>query len=263
MKSCTLAMIALWAAAVPAAARAGAQACWFERGVVVVPAAVAGIAGDYILDTGAPATQLHETRAQGAGVTATALVGDVRIAGQRVTDRTIAVADLDARTWAFPTPIAGVIGADVLSGFVVDVSFAPCRVAIHAAGAAPAFAGRSLPLRILGGLPTVTADASDGASTLSGDFVPATGADAAVRLDGRLAGAPGAERAEDVLPDGPRRATLSSLRVAGAAFRNLPGGLLRAEDAPGAVGVLGPPVLARWRLRFDFPGRRLVLAPAR
>jgi len=39
--------------------------------------------------------------------------------------RPVEVADLDLRTGAAPTPIVGVIGADVLRPYVLDVSFAP------------------------------------------------------------------------------------------------------------------------------------------
>jgi hypothetical protein len=104
---------------------AGESPCWFEEGAVVVPAVVAGAAGDYILDTGTARTQLHETRAQAEGFAASELTGDVRLAGLTLKRRPVQVQDLDARTYAFPTPIAGVIGADVLSGFVVDVSYQP------------------------------------------------------------------------------------------------------------------------------------------
>ena len=130
-------------------ARAAASGCWFERGVVVVPAAVAGIAGDYILDTGSATTQIHETRAQMAGITEATLSGEVRLAGMRWPDRPVQVVDLDARTYAFPTPIAGVIGADMLSGYVVDLAVSPCRVAIWKPGSAPQFrAQQRLPMDV-------------------------------------------------------------------------------------------------------------------
>jgi len=264
VKPTAFVLVAAWAVVVPAAAQAGAAACWFEEGAVVVPAVVAGVAGDYILDTGTPTTQLHETRAQGAGFIATALTGEVRVAGERLAGRPVAVVDLDPRTWAFRTPIAGVIGADVLAGYVVDVSFAPCRVALYRPGHEPAFGrGLSLPMRRLGGLPVVTARVSDGASVLEGDFVPASGADTAVRLDPRLAQVPGAARAQDVAPYGARRAQVAALTFAGRRFERVAGGLLDATDAPGAAGVVGAPALALWRLRFDFPRGRLRLAPAR
>ena len=48
-------------------------------------------------------------------------------------------ADIDVRTGLLPTPIAGVIGADVLRAYVLDVRYVPCRVALSRAGHAPRF----------------------------------------------------------------------------------------------------------------------------
>ena len=102
--------------------------------MVVVGAEVMGVPGDYILDTASPHTQLADSQAQTAGFAETALTGEVRLAGVVARNRPVAVEVLDLRTGALPTPIAGVIGADVLRGYVVDVSFAPCRVALRPAG---------------------------------------------------------------------------------------------------------------------------------
>ncbi|WP_312165846.1 hypothetical protein [Phenylobacterium sp.] len=254
------AALALAVALAPAAAQAGETACWYERGVVVAPASIAGLAGDYILDTGSPVTQLHETKAQAAGLVDPAQRGPIRIAGLTLPDRPFAVADLDARTYAFPTPIAGVIGADLLSAYVVDVSFAPCKVSIYPHGKAPRLAaGAALPLHTRDGVATAHAAVSDGPRALAGDFVVATGSDTAVRLSQDLASAPGVAKPEDILPYGERRARLRAASFAGTLFENLDGGL--TAETQGA-GVLGAPLLTRWRLRFDFPGGRLLLAPA-
>jgi hypothetical protein len=115
------------------------QACWFENGAVVIAASVAGIAGDYLLDPSTPITLLHNTRAQAAGLEATALSAAIRLPGQTLLAQPIEVADLDARSAGFDTPIAGVIGADVLGQLVVDLGFAPCRVRFSRPGQAPAF----------------------------------------------------------------------------------------------------------------------------
>ena len=166
-----LALAVLWL--VPAPAQAAG--CWLEHGVVVVPASVAGVAGDYILDTGSPTTQLHETRAQMEDLPP-AFRGRVRVDGLNLADRPVVVVDLDARTYAFPTPIAGVIGADLLSAHVVDVSFEPCRVEIWPADRAPRFgADRRLAMTMAGGSPVVDAAAADGPRTAVGRFVVATG----------------------------------------------------------------------------------------
>jgi hypothetical protein len=247
-----LALAALWLVPAPA----NAAACWFEQGVVVVPASVAGIAGDYILDTGSATTQLHETKAQMEGLPP-AFRGEVRLGGLRLPDRPVVVVDLDARTYSFPTPIAGVIGADVLSAYVVDISFAPCRVEIWRAGEAPRVRALAvLPMRLASGVPVVDAAIADGPRTAVGGFVVSTSLDSAVRLDQALAGVPGA-KAEDVAPYGPRRARLRALSLAGTLFENLLAGL--QPHVEGAVGAIGPPVLSRWRLRFDFPRGRLIL----
>src|SRR5437899_8663167 len=86
-----------------APASAGETACWFENGVVVVPAEVMGVSGDFILDTATPHTQLAETQAQAAGFAETQLSGEVRLAGPTLAGRPVAVADLDMRTGALPT----------------------------------------------------------------------------------------------------------------------------------------------------------------
>src|SRR5260221_237262 len=139
--------MALIAALAATPAAAGETACWFENNVVVVPAEVMGVAGDYILDTATARTMLGDSQAQTAGYAGTALTGAVRLAGLTLRGRPVAVANLDLRTGALPTPIAGVIGADVLRAYVLDVSFAPCRVALRPAARAGRFAARaSLPL---------------------------------------------------------------------------------------------------------------------
>ena len=62
MKTALLALAACVAASTPA--RAGEAACWYENGVVVVTAEVAGVVGDFILDTGQARTQLAETQVE-------------------------------------------------------------------------------------------------------------------------------------------------------------------------------------------------------
>ena len=144
-----------------------------------------------------------------------------------------------------------------MSAYVVDVSFAPCRVEIWRAGKAPRFRfDQSLPMRAAGVLPVISASVADGPRTAMGGLVVSTGLDSAVRLDEALAGVPGA-KADDVAPYGPRRARLRALSIAGELFENVPSGL--RPHLEGAVGAVGAPMLARWRLRLDFPRGRLFL----
>jgi hypothetical protein len=252
-------LILLAAVLWPSAAHAGESACWFEAGVLVVPAEVAGVAGDYLLDTGSPRTLLDETPAQSAGITPTELAGRVRLAGLVVEQQPIAVAKLDARVWRLPTPVAGVIGADLLRGLVLDVRFEPCRVGLWRPAEAPPFpAGLVLPLGWAEGRPTAPARVAEGSRTLSGDFVLATGSDVAVRLRDDLADAPGAARREDLYPDGALRPRLRALSFAGDLFENPSSGLVAKADTA-AAGVIGAPVLSGYRLRFDLPAARLQL----
>jgi hypothetical protein len=243
----------------PAAACAGESRCWYEAGVLVVPAEVMGVAGDYVLDTGAPATLIADTQAQAAGFAATALNGEVRLAGLTLKDRPVAVAVLDARLRYLPTPVAGVIGTDVLAGHVLDVRFRPCRIGLWRPGEAPRLGRRTrLPLAWSAGRPVAAAAVAAGGRTLAGDFVLATGSDTPVRLRDDLADAPGAAKREGVYPFGGIAARLRALSFAGDLYENLPAGLL-AKAGTEAAGEIGAPVLAHYRLRFDFPGLELDL----
>ena len=243
-------------------ALAGEAACWFENGVVVVGAEVMGVPGDYILDTATPSTQLADSQAQAAGFAGTALIGDVRLAGVVARRRPVAVAALDLRTGALPTPIAGVIGADVLRGYVVDVSFVPCRVALRPAHrASPFHAEASLPMTWVANRPVVVAAAADGPHAFAGAFTPAIGADTGVRLSDALAKVVGAAKPKELYPYGVYRPRLRAFSFAGVLSENLPAGLVEAED-PGLAGQIGAPILSHWRLRFDFPAGRLLLGPA-
>ena len=250
----------MFAAGLTAPAWAGEVACRFEDGVIVVPAEVAGIAGDYILDTGSAQTTLHETKAQTEGIEATELVGRVRLAGAEIKDQALAVVDLDVRTWNLPSAVIGLIGADVLTGFVVDVSFSPCRVRLWRPGEAPLFRGKELALDRDLGRPTARASVSDDAHEVAGPFVIATGSSAPVRLADDLAQASEGGSPE-LYPQGKWFARLPQVTFAGRTGRDVAAGLMKPEGD--VVGVLGGPVLARFRLRFDFPAGRLTVAPAR
>lgn len=251
------------ALACPLAARAGEAPCWFERGVVVVTAEVAGVVGDYILDTGAPQTVLAETQAQTFGYEATELTGDVALAGVRTAALPLVVQDIDVRTGLLPTPIAGIIGADALKPYVLDLRLGPCRVALNLPGRAPAFPrGPVLPLAWIAGVPTTGAAASDGPKALTGAFALATGSDTAVRLADAYAAAPGAAKPQELYPYGVLRPELRALSFASRIAESVPAGLIKSPD-PEIVGEIGAPLLSDWRLRFDFPADRLRLAPYR
>ncbi len=89
-------------------ARAGETLCWFENGAVIAPAAIADMAGDYVIDLSAPRTLLHNTKAQMAGITTETITLPVQIAGLTVPAVSVTVADLDDRGAGFAAPIVGV-----------------------------------------------------------------------------------------------------------------------------------------------------------
>jgi hypothetical protein len=243
-------------------ALAGTEACWFENNVIVVGAEVMGVPGDYILDTATPHTILADSQAQTAGYVETALNGPVRFAGVTIPNRPVQVLAIDLRTGALPTPIAGVIGADVLRGFVLDVSFRPCRVTLSPKARTRFPAKVTLPMDWVADRPVVRVAVADGPRAFSGAFTPGIGADTAIRLSDALAAAPGAPKPKEVYPFGVAFPRLRALSFAGRLTENLPAGLMKAED-PALAGQIGTQLLAHYRLRFNFPAGKLLLAPAR
>lgn len=257
-------LIGLAALACATRAQAGLVRCWYENQVVVVGAEVMGVAGDFILDPATPHTQLADSQAQAAGYAGADLRGRVRVAGVTVRDAAVAVAPLDLRTGALPTPVAGVIGADVLKGLVLDIDFRPCRIRLSRPGAAGPFRSlRTLPLAWIAGRPVVRAAVSDGPHALSGGFSVGLGADTEVRVSDAAARAPqassGAAKPKEAYPYGVLRPRLRAFSFAGGLVENLPAGLMAAED-PALVGQIGAPILSRFRLRLDLASDRLMLA---
>lgn len=236
-------------------AQAGETTCWFENGAIVAPAVIADMAGDYVIDLSAPRTLLHETRAQMAGLTEPEFIASVQVAGLKTPDVSVKIADLDARGAGFVTPIAGVIGMDVLAGHSVEIDFARCQLRIDR----PWRARRQVvfPVEVIDGLPTVPAAVSDGPRAFSGAFAIDTASLAMARLSTRDAGATGKldPNARHKAP-----ARLRALSIGGVLAENVPASL--ADDLPeGVAGTLGTGLWARHRLRLDAAGRTLAVAP--
>ena len=234
------------------AARAGETACWFENGAVVVPAAFGDIAGDYILDTSAPASLLHVTTAQTFGIETPTARARLKLAGERMAGFEMKVADLDARSRPFVTGIAGVIGADALAPFVTEIATSPCRVRLFRRSRGTPGPIR-LPLRVVGGVPAVRAAISDGVTSRSGWFAIDTGAGPSLIAGARLTRTP----AEGTDP--PVR--LRALSLGGWLFEQTPAGLM-ADPPPGLSGSIGMAAWARFRLRLDERHGWLELSPA-
>ncbi len=248
------------ALAASAQARAGETQCWYEKGAIVVAAAAGDISGDFIFDLSAPHSELHVTRAQGAGYDQDVVRAPLRLAGERIAAADFQVADLDGQSWGFPTSINGVIGADVLKDYVVDIQYRPCRLALWRRRA-PAFAAsRTLPLRWVAGAPALRATASDGITTLPGWYALDT-ASAGARIAAGRAVLSRSPKGVDPASRSTPPARLRALSVGEIFVENLPAGL--EPDAPKALaGSIGNVVWDRYRLRADLQRGKLELSPA-
>ncbi len=252
---------ALLAAVAAGAARAGETRCWIDHGALVVPAAFGDIAGDFILDLAAPGGLLHVTRAGMAGHEEPAVTAPLRLAGATFPAVTLTVADLDARTRPFGTVINGVIGADALRAYVVELNPDPCRLRLvpAAPARAPARGALRLTVTALNGRPTVQASVTDGVRIRAGGFALGTGAWESTVVKARLARP--APTASGPVPPSSR---LRGVEVAGTLFEQVPA---RPDaQAPGsddaALGVIGLSVWSHWRLRLDQTNGVLDLTPA-
>ncbi len=160
------------------------------------------------------------------------------------------VADLDYRSVGFVTPVAGVIGADILDRYVVSIDFSPCRLRLDPLGQRFTGASRPLTVTMVHGMPTVLAAASSGDRGLQGPFALDTASNGGVRARGAA--------------DAPRQkpaGTLRGLSWNGALRQNLPA--VKAGDLPeGVVGALGVQVLSDYSLRLDPQAGLLWLTPS-
>lgn len=252
---CRVPVLALSFVLSAGAAQAGETACWFENGAVVAPAVIGDMAGDYVIDLSAPRTLLHETKAQMAGITEPELPLSVEVAGLKTPAVPIRVADLDARGAGFVTPIAGVIGMDVLAGHSVEIDFAHCRIRIDQ----PWRARRQvvLPVEVVEGLPTIVANVSDGPVARQGAFAIDTASKAMARLSTREAAA---TSKLDMTARHKAPARLRALSIGGVLAENVPASL--ADDLPeGVAGTLGTGLWGRHRLRLAADARTLSVAP--
>jgi hypothetical protein len=239
-------------------ARAGEAACWFENGAVVVPAEVGGVAGDWLIDPSAPRTLLHETRARMEGLPPV-FAARARLAGVSLDGLQVTVADLDGRAPGFPTPIAGVIGADVLARFVVDLEFAPCRLRFSTGPVRRIARGaRVLRLSDAGGVPVIEAAVSDDRRARRGLFAIDWSSRAAVRLTAAVFRPDRTGAAE--APRNQAPGTLRALSLDGALYEEQSAALAPELD-PALAGALGTDLWRRWRLSLDIRGGRLLLIP--
>jgi hypothetical protein len=247
----SLVLCAALVALAPAAA-AGETRCWIDKGALVAAASFGGIAGDFLIDLSAPVSQLHVTRAQEAGIENNAAEGELRIAGQRVVGFEMTVTDLDTRTAAFDTTINGVIGADLLSRFIVEIDPAPCRLRLWRRSPGRLAGAVGVPVRMQAGRPSIDALVTDGVTVRSRSFAIDT-ADWQTRVPGARLSRP---KPDDKAAHPIR---LRALEIGGELFEQVP------TAAPGPAdpdeGAIGMAVGSARRLRLDLARGRLELAP--
>ncbi|MHB8528534.1 MAG: hypothetical protein ACYC8V_03370 [Caulobacteraceae bacterium] len=241
-------------------AGAGETACRVENGAVVIPAAFGDMAGDFILDASAPVSQLHQTTAQADGIESATVVRPLETAGVRLEGFRMEVADLDSRDQGFVTNISGVLGADLIGRFVVDIRFSPCRVRMSSQAQRPLAGSVKLSVRWAGGVPTVAAAIADREGKSRAGFFSIDMGSAGSRV--ARAGfsrplPPGADPASRPAPP----ARLRALSLAGALYENTPAGVLGETPAP-LAGAIGLAVWSRYRMRLDLGRGWLELAPA-
>jgi hypothetical protein len=266
MRRVAAALATAVACAAASPAMAGESVCWIDRGAVVLPAVftpdgLAPITGDFILDLSAPQTTLHQTAVEadglGDGVTdPTAAQGTLSFAGRQVR-ASVAVADFDARQWGFATGVSGLIGADLLAGQVAKLTFTPCRLTLASRAAGTRIVAR-LPIRMIGGVPTIEAAVSDGLKTRAGRFAIDTGS-VGVRIAASAARFSRLSASADPLSRDDPPARIATLSFGGVNLRSEPAAL--ATDLPdGVLGTIGTHVWSRYELQFDLKRGQLVLS---
>ncbi len=241
-------------------AAAGETGCRIENGALVVPAAFGAIAGDFLFDPSQPVSQLHLTTAQGAGITADTARGRLRLAGETLGGVTLEVVNLDAREQGFVTNISGVLGADVLRRYQIEVRFSPCVVTLARRLPRPAPGAWRSPVVWIGGAPAVAAAIADrNGSSGRGLFAIDTGS-----VGSRIAGASlsrSLAKGEDAASRTSPPARIRAISLAGDLFEQSPAGTM-ADAAPGLAGALGLAVWTRYVVRLDLAADRIELTPS-
>jgi len=260
MSRTTAVLAAVFATFAAGPALAGEAPCWVDRGAVVISAAFGDITGDFILDFSAPQSILHLDRAQMEGITAPTVDAPLAFVGERMPAH-LAVASIDTRSLGLPSTINGVIGADVLAGYVIDLRFAPCRLRLWPGRAPPSRGAKPLPVGMIAGVPTVRASISDGHTALAGAFAIST-VTPGVRVSKAVAALSRTPKGIDPTSRYAPPAHLAALGVVDAAILNAPASL-QSDAAPGVDGEIGVDVWSRYELRLDIGRRRLWLTPAR
>lgn len=269
-------------ALLPACARAQPQAVQarLERDLFFVEAKIAAQPGLFILDTGAPITvlDLAFARSIGAepkdtevlkgagGARAAWRAPDMRVSlvGGPTVRLSPSMTDLSRVAQGIGEPLAGVIGCDLLGGFVLNLDYRSGRASLNAPQMARPPASAS-PMRFAR-TPYVLAKANAAGQSVTAEFQIDTGSNTAVEFwrpfaekafpgarvsNGGVLGVAGAERS--------RRGRVDSLVVDGLTISDLEANFsneTRPDDAgPAHGGIIGGPAWRGLSVTLDFPDR--------
>jgi hypothetical protein len=245
--------LAALTAASAQAAPSGWRGCVISHGVLLVPAKAAGLTGQFVLDAATPRSVIDATQASLADLPETGVSVSVHVAGRHIPALPVTVAALDARTRLLPTPITGVLGADVLQDSVLEVWPAPCRFRLDAHASPMGRPLVSLPVDQRSGAPTIEAAVADDRHAVSGAFRIATGGGVPIRLSPALGAYRGAS------PDAKGLAAPLRALSIGPLLVERPLGAIADAAEPGIAGEIGEPVWSRYGLRLDLRRGRLNL----
>jgi len=174
--------------------------------------------------------------------------------------------------------IDGILGSEIFQTHIVEIDYRARRVRLHdPATFAYSGPGEEIPIEIEIGTPFVRASFSpDGVEWVEGVFLVDTGAISALylnphmvarrRLGERMATAPDLFAAQLGGEIRSRVGRMPALRLGRYSFAQVPAHLLidTGTDGNGATtrdGLIGAELLRRFRVFFDYRGRRMILEP--
>ena len=201
---------------------------------------------------------------------------DVELAGFRLPDQTMDTLSLDALSAAGGRRMDGILGHQVFSRWVVAIDYPrSCLSLLEAADFATGGNG-VVPIEIVEDHPYVTASvALPGGRSITGRFVIDTGSSSSLILSPEAIDGEGFEAAvgKTLHVQGQGVGGSVTMRLARAERFDLGGFSLARPivvlqpagagrvSAPGTIGNIGGAILRRFKVTFDYAGRRMLLEP--
>lgn len=198
----------------------------------------------------------------------------VSLPGVRVEDQTFSTLPLDFLAAPTGRRVEAILGYDLFARFVVELDYQAGEMRLHHPGGYT-YSGRGeiVPVTLHANQPYARARIElPGGDAAEGEFVIDTGSGASLMLASDFAAAHGLPAALERTLRSRAAAVggtvsmvagrLPAVRLGRFAFREpivlFPDGMI---TAPGTAGNIGGGLLSRFRVIFDYPGRRLILEP--